>query len=200
MIAYIISAIIIAFAITNFILGIKLYEKPKENGYFANVGKIDFIHDKYIMAEPKYVVTISVITGILIGLYLAYANSVEASGWVFVITTFLLLYMYLSEITKRITFKEGKLTLSQIFYEEVIEASSIKGMYIYSYNKKFLKSHAYTTKLVITDSKDKTIKFTISSLDNRAVLNMMKETFGVNSYKMFISRREELPTKNKTEE
>ena len=200
MIAYIIAILIIALALTNFILGIKLYEKPKENGYFTNVGKIDFIHDKYIMAEPKYVVTISVITGILIGLYLAYITSLQMSGILFVLTTLLLFYIYLVEITKRITFKEGKLTLSQIFYEEEIEAPKIKGMYIYSYNKKFLKSHTYTTKLVITTTDDKTIKFTISSLDNRAVLNMMKETFGINSYKMFISRREELPTKNKSEE
>lgn len=200
MIIYIITAIIIALALTNFILGIQLYEKPKENGYFTNVGKIDFIHDKYIMAEPRYVVTISIITGVLIGLYLSYATSLQIGGALVGITALLIFFMYVSEITKRITFKEGKLTLSQIFYEEIIEAPKIKGMYIYSYNKKFLKSHTYTTKLVITTTEDKTIKFTISSLDNRAVLNMMKETFGINSYKMFISRREELPAKNKTEE
>lgn len=200
MIIYIITAIIIAFALSNFILGIKLYEKPKENGYFTNVGKVDFIHDKYIMAEPRYVVTLSIITGVLIGLYLAYATSLQIGGIMIGLTALLIFYMYVVEITKRITFKEGKLTLSQIFYEEIIEAPQIKGMYIYSYNKKFLKSHTYTTKLVITTTEDKTIKFTISSLDNRAVLNMMKETFGINSYKMFISRREELPSKNKTEE
>ena len=200
MIAYIVSILIIALALINFILGIKLYEKPKENGYFTNVGNIDYIHERHLTADPKYVVTISVITGILLGLYLSYLTAVGAYGILFLITGLIVFYMYLCEVTKRISFKEGKLLLSQVFYDEEIEASRIRGMYIYSYNKKFLKSHAYTTKLVITDSNDKTIKFTISSFDNRAVLNLMKETFGVNSYKMFISRRDELPTKNKKEE
>ena len=189
--AYIISIALIVLAIINFILGIKLYEKPKENGYFTNVGKIDYIHERHLTAEPKYVITISIITGILLGLYIAYLTAVGAYGILFFITGLLMFYIYLCEITKRISFKEGKLLLSQVFYDTEIEASRIKGMYIYSYNKKFLKSHTYTTKLVITDDNDKVTKFTISSFDNRAVLNLMKDTFGVNSYKMFISKKQD---------
>ena len=87
--------------------------------------------------------------------------------------------------------------ITHLFTETELDATKIRGMYIYSYNKKFLKSHAYTTKLVITDTDNHITKYTLSSLDNKAVLNMMKESFGVNSYKMFISKHEKMPIQNK---
>jgi hypothetical protein len=49
-------------------------------------------------------------------------------------------------------------------------------MYIYSYTKKFLKKRALTTKLIVVTKTDKFYKFVLSSLDNKAVLNMIKET------------------------
>ena len=62
-------------------------------------------------------------------------------------------------------------------------------MYLYSWNKKFLKKHALTTKLVITTNSDKKYKFVISSLDNKAVLNLLKENFGVINNKMYIGKK-----------
>lgn len=191
MVAYILTAIIIILALTNFVLGIKLYEEPKENGYFNNVNLLDTNKERNICADPKYIAGVSIIVGVLIGIYIAFLTSLNMNGIVFTGTTLLLIVMYLYELTRRITLKEGKLTLSKFFFfKKEISASEIKGMYIYSYNKKFLKSHAYTTKLVITDYQGKKTKFTLSSIDNRAVLNMMKEAFGVNSYKMYISKKD----------
>ena len=194
MVAYILTAIIIVLALTNFILGIKLYEEPKENGYFNNVNSLDLNRERNICADPKYIAGMSIIVGVLIGMYLAFLTSVNMNGIIFKGTTLLLIIMYLYELTRRITLKDGKLTLSKFFFlKKELAASEITGMYIYSYNKKFLKSHAYTTKLVITDYQGKKIKFTLSSIDNRAVLNMMKDAFGVNSYKMYISKKEKTP-------
>ncbi len=197
MIAYIITIIIIVLALTNFILGIKLYEKPKEEGYFTNVGRFDLTRERNILAAPKHVAFLSIITGVLIGLYLAFAIASKISRLVYWSTIILLFFMYVKEIKRRITLKDGKLILTHLFTETELDATKIRGMYIYSYNKKFLKSHAYTTKLVITDTDNHITKYTLSSLDNKAVLNMMKESFGVNSYKMFISKHEKMPIQNK---
>ena len=191
MVAYILTAIIIGLSLINFILGIKLYEEPRENGYFNNVNALDLNRERNIFADPRYIAGASIIVGVLIGIYIAFLTSINMNGIVFTGTTLLLVVMYLYELTRRITLKEGNLTLSKFFFiKKEIPASQIKGMYIYSYNKKFLKSHAYTTKLVITDNQGRKTKFTLSSIDNRAVLNMMKEAFGINSYKMYISKKE----------
>lgn len=190
--AYILTGIIILLALINFILGNKLYETPRENGYFNNVTGLNLSRERNIFADPKYVVLISIIVGVLLGIYVAFLTSLQMNGFIFTCTTLLLVIMYLYELTRKITLKDGKLTLSKFFFlKKEIPASEIKGMYIYSYNKKFLKSHAYTTKLVITNYQGKTTKFTLSSIDNRAVLNLMKESFGVNSYKMYISKKEQ---------
>ncbi|MBQ8299688.1 MAG: hypothetical protein IJX99_07565 [Clostridia bacterium] len=191
MLIEILSGIIIVLALINFILGIKLYEKPRENGYFNNVGELNMSRERTIAADPKYVLVISVITGILMGLYLGYAAALEKGGILIVATVIILAIIYLIEITRTVTLKENKLTLSKFLsFEKEIDVNQITGMYIYSYNKKFLKSHAYTTKLVITQRDGKITKFTLSSIDNKAILNMMKESFGINSYKMFISKHE----------
>ena len=191
MIAYIITGIILLLILINFVLGNKLYEEPKESGYFNNVTSLNMSRERNINADPRHVVTISIIVGVLIGIYIAYLTSLNVNGLFFAITTILLLIIYLTELTRRIILKDGKLILSKFFFiEKEIDVSNITGMYIYSYNKKFLKSHAYTTKLIITDSKGRKTKFTLSSINNRAVLNMMKEAFGINSYKMYISKKE----------
>ena len=97
---------------------------------------------------------------------------------------------YLIEITRKITIKDDKLILSKMFSKKVeIYGNQIKGIYIYSFNKKFLKKRALTTKLVVVEKTDKFHKFTLSSLDNKAVLNMLKENFGVQNYKMYIEKR-----------
>lgn len=197
MVAYIITGIIILLALTNLILGIKLYEKPNEEGYFNNVGKVDLNRERNILAEPKHISFLSIITGILIGLYFALLSALEMHGGIFLLTVLLLFFMYLKEIKRKITLKDGKLILTHVFTEKELDATKIRGMYIYSYNKKFLKSHAYTTKLVITDNDNRITKYTLSSLDNKAVLNLMKESFGINSYKMYISKHERNTTAKK---
>ena len=85
--------------------------------------------------------------------------------------------------------KEDKLILSKAFSKKVeLYGNQIKGIYIYSFNKKFLKKRALTTKLVVVTKTDKFYKFTLSSIDNKAVLNMIKENFGVTEYKMYIGK------------
>ncbi len=190
MIAYVITGIIVLLTLINLLLGAKLYKEPKESGYYTNVTDIDYSREKNICASPKYIAGTSIIVGILLGLYVAFLTSFNMSGLLFTATTLIIIVMYLFELTRRITLKDGKLILSKFFFiTKEINLSEIKGMYIYSYNKKFLKSHAYTTKLVITNSTGARIKFTLSSIDNRAVLNLMKDNFGINSYKMYIAKK-----------
>ena len=94
------------------------------------------------------------------------------------------------ELTRTIELKEGKLIFSRFLYrQKTFDVARITGMYIYSYNKKFLKKHAYTTKLVVVEDNGKTTKFSLSSLDNKSVLNMMKDSFGVVNNKMFIANK-----------
>ena len=39
---YLVSGIIVFFVIINYFLGLKLYDKPKNDSYFNNVTKYDF--------------------------------------------------------------------------------------------------------------------------------------------------------------
>ena len=57
--------------------------------------------------------------------------------------------------------------------------------------KRFLKNHAHTTKLVVSTRTDKTYKFVLSSLNYKAVLNMMKENFGITDYKIYMTKKDE---------
>lgn len=193
MLIYLLSAVILIIIAINQFLGYKLYEVPKNQEYFNNVNEINLVKERNISANPKYIVKISIFTGIMIGLYAAYASVYDVSGLFVLGMVLVFLGLYFIELTRKITLKEGTLTLSKFLgktYE--IDARKISGMYIYSYNKRFLNKHAYTTKLVIVDDSKKIIRFTLSSLDNRSVLNMMKESFGINNYKMFISKREKM--------
>ena len=192
MIIYVISAIVLLSIILNWFLGEKLYEIPKDKSFFDNVTAVNLSKERNIAADPRYVVKISVLTGILIGLYLAYASVEDVNGWFVFFVVAMIFVCYLIELTRKITLKDGKLTLSKFLSSpKEIDPRRVNGIYIYSYNKKFLKKHAYTTKLVIVLTNEQVIKFSLSSLDNKSVLNMMKETFGVTRNKMFISKRSE---------
>ena len=189
---YVVSGIIIAFIVINYFLGYKLYSVPKNEKYFNNVTALDFSKGKYICPEPRYVILISIFTGVMIGIYVALASILDFNKWIALIVVLLICVCYLIEITRAIIIRDDKLILSKIFSKKVeLYGNDIKGMYIYSYNKKFLKSHALTTKLVIITKTEKTYKFVLSSLNNKSVLNMMKENFGVTEYKMFISKKSE---------
>ncbi len=187
---YIVSFIIIACVIINYFLGYKLYEEPKNEKYFNNVNNISVVKDRYILPEPRYTVLVSVFTGVVIGLYLALAIASNISSYVIFAIVALICICYLIEITRAIVIRDGKLILSKIFSKKIeINLSDIKGIYLYSYNKKFLNKHALTTKVVVVTRLGKTYKFTLSSLSNKSVLNMIKENFGVTEYKMYISKK-----------
>ena len=113
MIIYVLSAIILIAIGINWFLGEKLYEIPKDKGFFDNVTAVNLSKERNITADPRYVVTISVVTGIVLGLYLAYTSVEGASGWVVSIMAVLIFVCYLIELTRKITLKYGKLILSK---------------------------------------------------------------------------------------
>ena len=186
---YIVSVIIVIFTFVNYFLSFKLYDVPQNKEFLNNVNEVRFTKDRYIAPEPKYVVLISILLGILMGMYISLSSYFKINKLVVTLIILMLSVCYLIEITRRITLKDRKIILSKAFSKtREIPLNSVKGIYIYSYNKKFFKKHAFTTKLVIVTKTDKTYKFVLSSLDNKAVLNMIRETFGVNNYKMYISK------------
>ncbi len=190
MVVYVITVIIFLVAIINLILGERLYKLPNDKAFFNNVTSVNMTKEKYIAANPRHVVTLSVLTGALIGLYLGLAKVNEIRNSIITIAIVFLLVIYFMELTRTITLKEGKLTFSRFLYKtQTFDVTKITGIYIYSYNKKFLKKHAYTTKLVVVEDSGKKFKFSLSSLDNKSVLNMMKDSFGVVNNKMFIANK-----------
>lgn len=193
MLIYVLSAVILLFILINWYLSVSLYEEPSDPNYFNNVNRFPgSANVKHINANPRYVLIISIFVGIVIGIYYAYASIEGINFLVKFALIFIILVCYLIEITRSITLKDGVLIFSKFLYKtKEIHANMVKGMYIYSYNKKFLKKNAYTTKIVVITKDEKKYKFSLSSLDNRAVLSMMKEEFGVVNNKMFISKREE---------
>ena len=190
MLIYLLSAVFILLILLNYILAIVLYKEPKNSAYFHNVTEYHLPKSKHLTAQPRYVVKISILIGIAVGLYMAFAGLYEIH-WLFVsVMVLIFLLLYLMELTKSITLEDGILTYSSFpTAKKKVEVEDICGMYIYSFNKKFLKQHAYTTKLVISLKNGEKIIFPLSSLDNRSVLNMMKDNFGVTSNKMYIANK-----------
>ncbi len=187
---YVISGIILVFVIVNYYLSFKLYQLPTNEKYYNNVNEIHFEKEKNILADPKYTNILSVLIGIMFGIYLALAFVTKMNPWVPVIFILVIMICFLIEISRTIKLREDALVLSKAFSKtKEINLRDIKGIYIYSFNKKFLKRHALTTKLVIATRDGKTYPFTLSSLNNKSVLNMMKENFGITEYKMFISKK-----------
>ncbi len=193
MLIYVLSLLILVLILVNWYLSVSLYEEPKDPNYFNNVNSFPGnTKERHINANPRYVFIISIFTGIVIGMYYAYASAEGINYLVKYALILVMLACYLIEITRSITLENGVLVFSKFLCRtKEIYANMVKGMYIYSYNKKFLKKNAYTTKVVVITKDEKKYKFSLSSLDNRAVLNMMKEDFGVANNKMFISKREE---------
>lgn len=186
---YVVSVIIVLLIITNYYLGKKLYSVPKNKEYFNNVERLDFTKEKNIAPNPKYVTIISILVGILIGFYIALCIKFNINKWLPITLIAIISILYLIEITRKIKIKDDKIILSKAFSKtKSFYGNEVKGIYIYSFNKKFLKKRALTTKLVVVTKEDKMHKFTLSSLDNKAVLNMIKENFGVTEYKMYIGK------------
>ena len=175
---YVVSIVILVIIFINYLLSIKLYSVPKKEEFFNNVNQLNFQNEKNIAPNPKYVTVISILTGIMIGIYVALASKFNLNNWLELIVVLSISIYYLVEITRKITIKDDKLILSKAFSKKIeLYGNQIKGIYIYSYNKKFLKKRALTTKLVVATKENKLYKFILSSIDNKAVLNMIKENF-----------------------
>ena len=185
MLIVIILAIVIVFI--NYFLGYKLYKEPNNKAYFNNVKNINTIKMPEVAPGPKYVLSITLLCGISLGMFIALSNKIGGKiiyNYAFV---FLIGIIYIIEISRRIKITENALVLSSAFTKaKEIPLEEISGIYIYSFSKRFMKKHALTTKLIVV-TKDKKIKFTISSLSKPAILNIIKNNFGVTDNKIFVA-------------
>lgn len=180
----VISAIV---SILNYYLGRKLFEYPKNENFFNNVEKITGEREKELAPSPKYVIPLTLLAGIAIGGFLAINELLKESYIYSIIFVVAIIMFYVIDISRRISIDEKDLTLSRFLMSDIkIPLIDIKGIYIYSYNKKFFNKHAFTTKLVVITS-EKRYKYTISSLEGKSVLNLIKNNFGVTKNKMYIA-------------
>ena len=189
MVMYIVTAILLVLFILNYVLGNVLYCEPSTLGYSSNVKNYNTINNRNIMASPKYVTILSALLGIFLGAYCKLCQVLEINKYIIYGVTILLLIAYLVEITRKITITDENLEFEKMFCPtKKIPLNKIDGIYIYSYNKKFLNKRALTTKLVVCTGSEK-YKFTISSIDVKAVLSMMKDNFGITENKIFVKNK-----------
>jgi len=189
MIMYIVTVMIFIVIFINYFLGMKLYKEPKNEAYFSNVRHYNVIHNRDLMTSPKYVFFISALLGIFIGIYSTLGKMTKTNSIVIWTTIIILFVLYLVEISRKIVLNEENLEFERMFFKtKKIPLSSIDGIYIYSFNKKFIDKNAFTTKLVISTG-NRRYKFTLSGINARAVLNMMKENFGISENKMYIATK-----------
>lgn len=192
MIMYIITALIFVIIFVNYFLGSVLYKEPKSEIYYSNVSNYNVIDKKVLMASPSYVAILSILFGSFAGIYLSLCDIQGVNQYIKWATIIVLFLLYLTEITRKISMTDLDLEFEKIFTPtKKIPLSKIDGMFIYSYNKKFLNKRALTTKLVVTTGKEK-YKFTLSSFNIKAVMNMMKENFNVSNGKMYVYKRKEM--------
>ena len=172
---YVVTALIYILILITYVLANKLYKEPKNSVYYSNVGHYNVIKKREIMASPKYVTTISILLGIFIGIYVVLAKVTSFNYYIEWGTIIILMALYLVEITRKISITDENIELEKLFAPtKKIPLGNVDGMYIYSFNKKFLNKRAFTTKLVIASGEEK-YKFTISSIDVKAIMNMMKD-------------------------
>lgn len=189
MIMYVITGIVFLLILANYYLGYKLYKEPTNDAYFSNVNNYNIINKKNIMASPRYVVFLSILFGLFTGIYIALSKVCEFNPYIEWVTILTLFVLYLIEITRKVSITDENLELEKLFSStKKIPLNTIDGMFVYSYNKKFLNKRAFTTKLVVATG-DKKHKFTLSSIDVRAIMNMMKENFGITENKMYVYRK-----------
>ena len=190
MMVYVVSVIVVVLVFMNYFLGNQLYKEPKNSGYFSNVQNYNIIHRRDVMPTPTYIFLVSSLLGIFLGIYCLLGNLVHANGLVILGTVLLLFTVYLIEITRKIVLNEENLEFERMFFfTKKIPLNTIDGIFIYSFNKKFLDKSALTTKLVVTSGNQK-YKFTLAGIDTRAILNMMKENFGITENKIYIAKKE----------
>ena len=186
---WLVLVLVVILIMLNYFLGAKLYTWPQNKEYYKNVRMINTQRTPEIAPDPTYVLTLTLAVGVSIGLFGALVKLTSQSLWYSIIFSVMLFVLYWIDISRRVKVDENALILSKAFSKtKEISLDEITGIYIYSYNKKFMKNHAFTTKLVVITKNEKT-KFTISSLNNKAVLNMIKNNFGVTDYKIFIANK-----------
>lgn len=189
MIMYVVTALIFVGIFVNYFLGYKLYEEPNNKAYFSNVNHYNTVNGRNIMASPKYVGILSILFGLFSGTYLILCETVNMNIVLRWSTVTILFILYLIEITRKISLNDEYLELEKVFAPtKKIKLNDIDGIFIYSYNKKFLNKRAFTTKLIVVTG-SKRYKFTLSSIDVKAVTNMMKDNFGVTENKIFVAKK-----------
>ncbi len=184
-----VTILIIILEITNIVLSIVLYQEPKNEEYFCNVRQVEVPKSRYILPEPRYMIVTSILTGLMLGVFYALAINSRVYEPLIYIAIGLVTLSYLAELTRKITIENNQLTMSVFFFfKKIISLDDIKGIYVYSYNKKFLKQHALTTKLVVNVKDNKRYRFIISSFSNKKVFNMLKDNFGVINNKLYFQK------------
>ena len=116
MVMYVVSGIVAFLVILNMILGKTLYKEPKNEDFFHNVRKISVPKERYIFPEPKYVLGVSVITGLAIGMYIGLCKLAEIASPISIIVTILVAIAYLLEIAKGISLTENRFNASSFFF------------------------------------------------------------------------------------
>lgn len=186
---WLVLVLIVILIVLNYFFGARLYTWPQNKEYYKNVKIINTQRTPEIAPDPIYVLALSLAVGASIGLFCALVEFTNQSIWYSVIFSGIIFVLYWIEISRRIKVTDNTLVLSKAFSKtREIPLDEITGIYIYSYNKKFMKGHAFTTKLVLITKNEK-MKFTMSSLNNKAVLNMIKNNFGVTDYKIFVANK-----------
>lgn len=171
----------------NYFLGYKLYKEPKKDEFFHNVKNINTIKMPEIAPDPQYILLITILSGVLIGLFISFTEKINQSSFYSFVFTITIGILYLIEISRRVRLTDESLSLSRLFAKtKEIPLNDINGMYIFSPNKKFMNGHSFTTKLVVC-THNNNIRFTISSLNKKAIINMMKNNFGISDYKIFVA-------------
>lgn len=131
MVMYIVTAILLILFILNYALGKVLYYEPSNLGYSSNVRNYNIINNRNIMASPKYVIVLSALLGIFLGVYCKLGQVLETNGFVIWGMVLLLLIAYLIEITRKITITDENLELEKMFCTtKKIPLNTIDGIYI----------------------------------------------------------------------
>ena len=184
---YIVSVLMILFTVLNYVFGCVLYKEPEDETFFENVHQVTIEKNRYILPEPRYALISSMVTGLMLGLYLSLAKYYHVSKWMVILATAVVSVSYLFEMTRKLVLDSEYLTHTRFFLiKKAIPVSEIKGLFVYSYNKKWLKQHALTTKLVVTLKNGKKYPITLASFSNKKIFNMLKDNFGITHHKMYI--------------
>lgn len=170
----------------NYYLGKKLYSLPKNEAFFHNVKNISVPEEVMITPSSAYILKLTVLIGFMSAGFLwlsMYTKTLETPAYLFI---GMIIVLYMIEISRKIVLTKDEMVLIKLFQKiKRIPLEAIEGIYIYSFNRRFFKGHAFTTKLVVCTAKEK-YQYIISSLENKEVLNMIKDNFGVVENKMYI--------------